>query len=360
MTSAATRFSLFSFITCLSLAVLIWGFSAPPASAEEYKTVNELLRDGELDQSYAEDGVLPDPPAPLPPEPPANPAPDSSPAEKTAPSVSVAEPVNPFAEKVIKIGRPPYIGIKGMMRAVHGLIGFLRQEMGVRDVRLVTPKDYAGVLSALEGGAIDFAWMGPTAFAIGAEKIPLVPLARAKRRTGGNYYGVIVARKDSGITRIEEIRGKVIGFVDPESASGYLYPLRMLLDSGINPHKDCRKVEFLRQHDAVLAAVWAKKVDVGAVIEDSIAALKDPKILDQIVVLGKTAEIPTDIVVCRADCDPILRDRFQQALLKTGTLKQITLASSWLPPIMEFLPVNQADIDNVKKFLKTLDGIRQP
>ncbi|HEY9071319.1 MAG TPA: phosphate/phosphite/phosphonate ABC transporter substrate-binding protein, partial [Candidatus Ozemobacteraceae bacterium] len=257
------------------------------------------------------------------------------------------------------IGRPPYISVKGMMLAVRGLVGFLRQETGAQDVRLVTPKDYAGVLTALEHGAVDFAWLGPTAYVIGSEKIPLIPLAKAKRRTGGSYFGVIVARKDSGISRLEEIKGKTIGFVDPESASGYLYPLKVLLDSGVDPQKDCKAV-FLQKHDAVLSAVWSKKIDVGAVIEDSIAGIHDQKILDQLLVLGKTAEIPTDIVACRKDCDPVLREAFKKALLKTGTLKQTSLASSGLPPIMEFLPVNDDDIARVRTFLSELRNALQP
>lgn len=109
-----------------------------------------------------------------------------------------------------------------------------------------------------------------------------------------------------------------------------------------------------------MSAVWTKKIDVGAVIEDTIATVKDQKVLDQLVILGKTGEIPTDIVACRADCDPELRNAFQKALLKTASLKQAVSSVTGLPPIMEFLPVDQADIDGVQTFLNGLEEARKP
>lgn len=349
------------FGTVLFLAVLASVVPVMPAMAEDYPTINEMLEKGQIDPSLAEDGVLPEVPEEFPPDGPAALAPEPKPAQPVQSAVAPA-PVTPssypFAGKVVQIGRPPYISVKGMMMAVGGLISFLRQEMGVKDVRLVTPKDYAGVLTALEKGTIDFAWLGPTAYVIGAEKMRLIPLAKARRRTGITYRGILVTRKDSGITNLAQVKGRTIGFVDPESASGYLYPLDVLRKAGIDPHKDCAKVEFLQKHDAVMTAVWNKKVDVGAVIEDTLPAIKDPKVYDQIEILGKTVEIPTDIVACREDCDPALRDRFKAALLRTSSLKQKPLATSGLPPVMEFLQVNPSEIESVKAFLKGLQLLK--
>ncbi len=251
------------------------------------------------------------------------------------------------------------MNVKNMMVHYQGLIEFLRKEMGAKDVCIVTGKDYSGVINALARGTIDFAWLGPMAYVIGQEKLPLIPLAQAKRRTGATYRGVFITRAGSKILGIEDIKDKVIGFVDPESASGYLYPLYFLQRSKINPHKACRKVEFLKKHDAVLAAVFAGKIDVGVCLEDTLLAIKDRKIRDQILVLGKTYEVPSDVVACRADCNPALRDKFQDALLKTRSLKQAVNPSSGLPPILEFLPLAEANLDPVRGVLNSIKDVRQ-
>ena len=370
-----TRPTLSAMTRCLCLVVLLSLPVLRLGAVAEAQTINDLLKSGGLDSSYSEDGVLPEPPGEKPPDeppspktgadsgvPPAIPEPLPEPGSVAPPATAVppAAVKTAFADRIIRIGRPPYISTKGISLAVRGLLTYLKEELGAKDVQLVTPKDYDGVLRALDQRSVDFAWLGPTSYVIGLKKTSMMPLAKAKRRTGGTYRGLIVARKDSGIKTLAEIKGKTIGFVDPESASGYLYPLQVLLQAGIDPRRDCARIEFLQKHDALMSAVWTKKIDVGAVIEDTIATVKDQKVLDQLVILGKTGEIPTDIVACRADCDPELRNAFQKALLKTASLKQAVSSVTGLPPIMEFLPVDQADIDGVQTFLNGLEEARKP
>ncbi|MBF0501361.1 MAG: phosphate/phosphite/phosphonate ABC transporter substrate-binding protein [Candidatus Riflebacteria bacterium] len=345
------RFEPLVFIKWLILIVLMSAPSPRSALAGDFPTLNELMEKGELEDMVSDEA-------------PPSQTPEAQPSEAPpTPAVASHAPVSlsplQLSEKVVMIGRVPYVSTKGIMVLVKGLTAFLRKELGVRAVRVVTAKDYAGVLKALEHGTIDFAWLGPAAYVIGNDKTPLVPIAQAKRRTGATYHGLFITRKDSRILGIDDIKGKVIGFVDPESASGYLYPLYFLKRFKINPHKDCKKVEFLQKHDAVLAAVLSRKIDVGVCLEDTIESLKDQKILDQILILGKTDEVPSDIVACREDCPPTLRDKLKNALMKTGTLKQTASSSTGLPPIMEFLPVNDDDLNNVKNVLKDIKDIRQ-
>jgi phosphonate transport system substrate-binding protein len=338
-------------------------------ASKEHPTLNELMESGELEKEISDEPPVPkDSDAAPTADDDENPYPVSlsdedqepaPPAATVATYAFPAAPVVPLPEKTVVIGRVPFMNVKEMLAHYQGLLAFLKKEMGVKEVKVVTGKDYAGVLNALERGTIDFAWLGPMAYTIGNEKMPLTPLAQAKRRTGATYRGVFIARKDAKILGIEDIKGKTIGFVDPESASGYLYPLYFLQRSNIDPHKDCKKVEFLKKHDSVLAAVIAGKVDVGVCLEDTLVAVKDRKILEPIMMIGKTYEVPSDIVTCRVDCDPVLRDKFQEALLKTATLKQKVNPVTKLPPVLEFMPIGQATLDSVRGVLNAIKDIRQ-
>ncbi len=71
------------------------------------------------------------------------------------------------------------------------------------------------------------AWLGASAYA----KIQLtdpeaVEVKLTKMNTNGStgYYSIGFARKDSGITSIEDAKGKVFAFAEPNSTSGYLVP----------------------------------------------------------------------------------------------------------------------------------------
>ena len=94
-------------------------------------------------------------------------------------------------------------------------------------VKLFTPADYDGVIQGLLGGTLDMAWLGASAYAkIFLTDPASVDLALTKQNLDGStgYYSIGFARKDSGITTIEEAKGKVFAFAEPNSTSGYLVP----------------------------------------------------------------------------------------------------------------------------------------
>ena len=48
------------------------------------------------------------------------------------------------------------------------------------------------------------------------------------RQGSKTYRSQVVVRADSGITSIDQLRGKKFAFVDPASASGFLFPNALL------------------------------------------------------------------------------------------------------------------------------------
>jgi phosphonate transport system substrate-binding protein len=102
----------------------------------------------------------------------------------------------------------------------------VEQALGV-PVKLFTPADYDGVIQGLLGGTLDYAWLGASAYAKTYLTDPnAVEVMLTKQNVDGTtgYYSIGFARKDSGITSIEQAKGKVFAFADPNSTSGYLVP----------------------------------------------------------------------------------------------------------------------------------------
>jgi phosphonate transport system substrate-binding protein len=101
-------------------------------------------------------------------------------------------------------------------------------------VKLFTPADYDGVIQGLLGGTLDFAWLGPSAYAKTYLTDPeAVEVMLTKQNTDGTtgYYSIGFARADSGITSMEDAKGKVFAFADPNSTSGYLVPAAELAET---------------------------------------------------------------------------------------------------------------------------------
>ena len=94
-------------------------------------------------------------------------------------------------------------------------------------VKLFTPADYDGVIQGLLGGTLDYAWLGASAYAkIYLTNPDAVDVALTKQNVDGStgYYSIGFARADSGITSLEDAKGKVFAFADPNSTSGFLVP----------------------------------------------------------------------------------------------------------------------------------------
>ena len=102
----------------------------------------------------------------------------------------------------------------------------VEEALGV-PVKLFTPADYDGVIQGLLGGTLDYAWLGASAYA----KIQLtdpeaIEVKLTKQNTNGStgYYSIGFTRKDTGITSIDDAKGKIFAFAEPNSTSGYLVP----------------------------------------------------------------------------------------------------------------------------------------
>ena len=93
--------------------------------------------------------------------------------------------------------------------------------------KLFAPADYNGVIQGLLGGTIDMAWLGASGYAKTYLSDPeaVEPILVKVNVDGGyGYYSIGFARKDSGITSLEDMKGKTFGFGDPNSTSGFLIP----------------------------------------------------------------------------------------------------------------------------------------
>jgi len=102
----------------------------------------------------------------------------------------------------------------------------IEKELGV-PVKLFTPADYDGVIQGLLGGTLDMAWLGASAYAkiyMTDAKAVEVELTKQNLNDSTGYYSIAFARKDSGITSMEDTKGKSFAFAEPNSTSGYLVP----------------------------------------------------------------------------------------------------------------------------------------
>ena len=142
----------------------------------------------------------------------------------------------------------------------------IEQTFGV-PVRLYPAADYAGVMQAFGAKQIDASSMGASGYA-GAwldTNGGVEALFVARESDGGiAYISVLVVRADSGITSLEQMRGKSLAWADPNSTSGYLIPRSELRGAGIDINHYFSRTGFGGGHEQAVVAVMQRQYD-GAV-----------------------------------------------------------------------------------------------
>lgn len=204
----------------------------------------------------------------------------------------------------------------------------IEEALGV-PVKLFTPADYDGVIQGMLGGTIDMAWLGASAYA----KIYLTdPNAVAVKLTKQNlngstgYYSIAFTRKDSGITTIEDAKGKVFAFGEPNSTSGYLVPAAELTTKYGKLEDYFGEVKFSGGHEQTIVGVangdfaagvswadgvgeWADGYATGAFRKAADAGLVD---MNDIVEIWRSTVIPEGPMVVRAALPADVQDKVTQ------------------------------------------------
>ena len=153
----------------------------------------------------------------------------------------------------------------------------IEEALGV-PVKVFTPADYDGVIQGLLGGTLDMAWLGASGYAkIYLTDPEAVTPVLTKQNVDGStgYYAFGFARADSGITSIEDARGKSFVFADPNSTSGYLVPGAELTEAYGPLTEYFSEVRFSGGHEQSIVAVANGDADAGVSWADGLGDWED-------------------------------------------------------------------------------------
>jgi phosphonate transport system substrate-binding protein len=139
----------------------------------------------------------------------------------------------------------------------------MQRKLGVR-VSVHRGSDYAAVVEALHSRRIEFARMGPAAYARAVQVMGdnIVPLARDMDLDGSvGYHSVVVVRADSPFRTLDDLRGRSLAFADPNSASGFQAPSYFMTQEGKAPASFFGRTGFAGNHETGVLAVINRQFD---------------------------------------------------------------------------------------------------
>jgi phosphonate transport system substrate-binding protein len=167
------------------------------------------------------------------------------------------------AQQVFRVTTIPEEAATEQVRKFTPLAAYLEKQLGMK-VEFTPVSDYPAAVEALVNKKVDLVWFGGFTYVqanlrSGGKVIPI-----AQREEDAQFRSVFIAKTDSGIKTLADMKGKQVSFGSQSSTSGHLMPRSNLLAAGIDPDKDFKRVAYSGAHDATIASVVSGKVDAAA------------------------------------------------------------------------------------------------
>jgi phosphonate transport system substrate-binding protein len=167
------------------------------------------------------------------------------------------------AQTVLRVTTIPEEAATEQVRKFGPIVAYLEKRLGMK-VEFTPVSDYPAAVEALVNRKVDLVWFGgfthvQAQLRSGGKIVPI-----AQREEDTKFQSVFIAKTDSGIRSLADLKGRLVSFGSQSSTSGHLMPRFFLLQAGLTPEKDFRRVAYSGAHDATIASVVSGKVDAAA------------------------------------------------------------------------------------------------
>lgn len=202
----------------------------------------------------------------------------------------------------------------GPKEEVSIYIPFLRylENATGRRFRMKFTRRYEDTLKDLGEGHTHFAAMDSLSYVIGSQEYGIGYLVSGVNKEGDpRSRAVIITSPGSGVTTLEDLRGRCFAFGSRMSTLGYLVPRKMLEDAGVSL-TDLMQYLYTDSPMNALMSVMNGECDAGS-INDALAQQLSVK--GGIVVLKTSEPYPSNVIAFSTATGPKIVDDVRGALL---------------------------------------------
>jgi phosphonate transport system substrate-binding protein len=193
---------------------------------------------------------------------------------------------------------------------------------------------------------------------------------RLRRWKGGSadYQSLIFTKRNGEINRLEDLRGKVLAFEDPESTSGHFLPKSFLIRKGFK-FTDKNRYDlyasptdvgylFAYSQENLVNWVLTKKAAAAAFSDDDYARLEQKK-RSVITILAETERLPRHFLSVRKDFPAGLADRLEKILISMHENEQGLRILKKTDDTTKFDPLPEGDAALQRRLSEIFDSAKK-
>jgi phosphonate transport system substrate-binding protein len=253
------------------------------------------------------------------------------------------------ALKQLRVSAIPDENPQEMLRIYQPFADYLSKEIGI-PVKFTPVIDYAATVEGLAANRLDLVWYG------GLTSVQAQRQAKGARRIimrqeDAHFKSYFITRKDTGIKKLQDLKGKTFAFGSVSSTSGHLMPRYFLLKAGIIPERDFAKFSFSGAHDATAAWVEAGTVDAGALnflVWDKLVQSKKVD-TNNVFVFWTTPSYVDYVWMVRGGVDKGTVDKIKKAFLKLDYNNPVDRKLLDLHRTKKYIPAKDEDWKGIEE-----------
>ncbi|MCY6353665.1 phosphate/phosphite/phosphonate ABC transporter substrate-binding protein [Clostridium sp. ZS2-4] len=243
--------------------------------------------------------------------------------------VNMADQIQNYSSKLKKdneiiFGINPFTSPENIKKMYMPVLEKICSDIGYK-ARTIIVKNYDELSKGIKNSIIDIGWFSPFAYVTAHKKLGITPIVTPKVNGKATYNGFIITKKTINIKNIKDLINKSFGYVDANSASGYLYARHIFKENGLNPDNIFNKVSFMGSHDNVIKGILSGELDGGATYNEALENASKMGIdVNQLNILSKTEDIPKDALAASPNLDKEIYDKLKKAFLAFKNNNELT------------------------------------
>jgi phosphonate transport system substrate-binding protein len=264
-----------------------------------------------------------------------------------------------LAQTTLKVSAIPDEAPTELQRKFKPLGEYLEKETGAK-TEFIAVTDYAAVVESLATRKLDMAWLGGFTFVQAKQRTNGTAIPIVQRAEDEKFVSRFIVPAGSSAKALAELKGKTFAFGSASSTSGHLMPRHFLIQAGINPEKDFKRVAFSGAHDATVAFVAGGKAEAGvlnASVWDKMVENKDANAA-KVKVLSSTPPYYDYNWTVRGDLDPALVKKLTDAFLKLDPSNPAHKEIMALQRASKFIPTKVSNYDGIENAAKSAGLIK--
>ena len=245
-------------------------------------------------------------------------------SEKIEPEIQKASASGP---KQLRVAVAAMVSPKETLVYYEELLNYIGKGIGY-EVVLIQRKTYSEVNELFPKRLIDLAFVCSGPYVNAQEKYEFEGLATPIVRGKPYYQSYLIVQKNSSYNSLEDLRGKIFAFTDPDSNTGTLVPRFWLYQKNETPGSFFNRVTYTYSHDNSILAVAKGLVD-GATVDGhkwEFYNARNPYFTSKTRVIMKSDHFGSPPLVASSFLSPQLKTDIQKIILtmhKSETGKKI-------------------------------------